>query len=163
MSPVELRVNSVSLHTQWWTAVCVSLSVGWMLQQVNVCSSSSVCCHWSCSSQPPFSSTQHRPAENDSTLADCSSLTPESKESDINPHYDRQSLSSLLGHTCVVLYNSSAISSTLCLLLYCNILPCLSMLMGLDTILGTPFNIMHFITPSPAPTTSVINFKVRVK
>lgn len=80
MSPEELRMNRVSLQTQWWTAVCLLLSVSWMLQQDNVCGSSSICCHCSCSSQSQFSSTQQWPAANDNTRSDCSSHTSENKD-----------------------------------------------------------------------------------
>lgn len=83
MSPVELRMNRVSLQTEWWTAVCLLLSVSLMWQQDNVCGSSSVCCHCSCSSQSRFSSTQQRPAANDNTRTDCSSHTPENKDRNI--------------------------------------------------------------------------------
>lgn len=81
MSPVEQRMNRVSLQTQWCTAACRFLSVSWMLQQDTVCSSASVCCHCSCSSQSQFSSTQQRPAANDNTRADCSSHTAENQKS----------------------------------------------------------------------------------
>lgn len=80
MSPVELRMNRVSLQTQWWTAACLLLSVSWTLQQDNIWSSSSTCRHRSCSSQSPFSSTQQRPAANDNRRSDCSSHTPENRD-----------------------------------------------------------------------------------